>query len=171
MAVGAAHTNEPISRSLLEAKIASSHFWPSQDALKRGGGQWCGWFKSQYPRSYSPRYSSGINGRATLWSAKVRNAATRLLRVSQAKKNVKAVLSKVSLGEADAGVVYSTDFQTAADKLTSIQVPDNFNIIATYPIAAVKGSANSDLAQKWIAYVLSPDGQAVLAKYGFISPM
>lgn len=85
--------------------------------------------------------------------------------------NVKAVLSKVSLGEADAGVVYSTDFQTAADKLTTIEVPDNFNVIATYPIAAVKGSANADLAQKWIAYVLSPDGQAVLAKYGFISPM
>lgn len=90
--------------------------------------------------------------------------------VSQ-ENNVKAVLSKVSLGEADAGVVYSTDFQTAADKLTAIDVPDNFNIIATYPIAAVKGSANSDLAQKWLAYVLSPDGQAVLAKYGFISPM
>ncbi|HZQ06376.1 MAG TPA: molybdate ABC transporter substrate-binding protein, partial [Anaerolineae bacterium] len=89
--------------------------------------------------------------------------------VSQ-ENNVKAVVSKVSLGEADAGVVYSTDAQTAADKVTTIDVPDQFNVIAMYPIVTVKGTLNSALAEKWIAFVLSPQGQAVLDKYGFIPP-
>ncbi len=89
--------------------------------------------------------------------------------VSQ-ENNVKAVVSKVSLGEADAGVVYSTDAQTAADKVTTIEVPDQFNVIAMYPIARVKGAPNASLADKWIAFVLSPEGQAILNKYGFIPP-
>ena len=86
------------------------------------------------------------------------------------ENNVKAVLSKISLGEGDAGVVYTTDAQTAADKITNIDVPDQFNVIATYPMAQVKGTANSELAGKWIEFVLSPAGQAVMQKYGFIPP-
>ena len=89
--------------------------------------------------------------------------------VSQ-ENNVKAVVSKVSLGEADAGVVYSTDAQTAATQVTTIEVPDQFNVIAMYPIAQVKGAPNASLADKWIAFVLSPQGQAILNKYGFIPP-
>jgi molybdate transport system substrate-binding protein len=89
--------------------------------------------------------------------------------VSQ-ENNVKAVVSKVSLGEADAGVVYTTDAATATDKVTSIPVPDQFNVIALYPIAVVKGAPNTALAEKWVALVLSPQGQAILLKYGFIPP-
>lgn len=89
--------------------------------------------------------------------------------VSQ-ENNVKAVLSKVSLGEADAGVVYSTDSQSAAGKVTNIDVPDAFNVIALCPIAVVKGAPNAYLANAWIAYVLSAQGQAILAKYGFVPP-
>src|SRR5581483_661686 len=73
--------------------------------------------------------------------------------VSQ-ENNVKAVVSKVSLGEADAGVVYTTDAATATDKVTSIPVPDQFNVIALYPIAVVKGAPNTALAEKWVALVL-----------------
>lgn len=88
--------------------------------------------------------------------------------VSQ-ENNVKAVLSKISLGEGDAGVVYSTDAQTAG-KVTNIDVPDQFNVIALYPIATVKDAPNATLAAKWIDFVLSPQGQAILLKYGFIPP-
>lgn len=87
--------------------------------------------------------------------------------VSQ-ENNVKAVLSKISLDEADAGIVYSTDAASAVGKVTTIEIPDQFNVIATYPIATVKGAPNAELATKWNAFVLSPEGQAILLKYGFL---
>lgn len=90
-----------------------------------------------------------------------------LARVVSKENDVKQVVSKVSLGEADAGVVYTTDAQVAMNKLMTIEIPDQFNVIAVYPIAIVKGSNNTTLAQKFIDYVLAADGQAVLKKYGF----
>lgn len=89
--------------------------------------------------------------------------------VSQ-ENNVKAVLSKISLGEGDAGVVYTTDAQTAAKQVTMIDVPDQFNVIALYPLATVKDAPNAALAAKWVEFVLSPQGQTILLKYGFIPP-
>jgi molybdate transport system substrate-binding protein len=82
--------------------------------------------------------------------------------------DVKAVVSKVSLGEADAGIVYITDFNAASDKLGKMDIPDALNTVATYPIAAISNSKNADLANAFVALVLSPDGQALMAKYGFI---
>lgn len=90
-----------------------------------------------------------------------------LARVVSKETDVKQVVSKVSLGEADAGVVYTTDAQAAIDKLITIDIPDPFNVIAAYPIGLVKASANPALAQKFIDYILSADGQAVMKKYGF----
>jgi molybdate transport system substrate-binding protein len=90
-----------------------------------------------------------------------------LARVVSKENDVKQVVAKVSLGEADAGVVYTTDAQAAIDKLVTIEIPDQFNAIAVYPIAVAKTSANAPLAQKFIDYVLSADGQAVMKKYGF----
>ena len=79
------------------------------------------------------------------------------------------VLIKVSLGEGDAGIVYTTD-AAAADpsRVSQIIIPDVLNVVATYPIAPVNNSLNLDLARVYIAYVLSTDGQNILAKYGFI---
>lgn len=83
--------------------------------------------------------------------------------------NVKAIVTKVSLGEADAGIVYVTDITTdIAAKLDRMDIPDAFNTIATYPIAAITDSKAPDLAKAFVELVLSPDGQAVMAKYGFI---
>jgi molybdate transport system substrate-binding protein len=83
--------------------------------------------------------------------------------------NVKAVLSKVTLGEADAGIVYTTDAATVTDgSISTLTIPDNLNVIATYPIAVTRQSKNAELAQKFIDFVLSPAGQQILAKYGFI---
>lgn len=89
--------------------------------------------------------------------------------VSQ-EDNVKAVVTKVQLGEADAGIVYLTDVTTAASsKVKDIEIPDNFNVIAQYPIATTKNSAHAQDATAFEQYVLSLDGQAVLTKYHFIT--
>ena len=93
---------------------------------------------------------------------------TRVLaRVVSNETDVKQVVSKVALDEADAGIVYATDAQATHAKLATIDIPDQFNVIALYPIAVLKSSANTSLAQKFIDYVLSVDGQAILAKAGF----
>ncbi len=90
-----------------------------------------------------------------------------LANVVSNETDVKQVVSKVDLGEADAGIVYVTDAQAASD-LKTIPIPKAFNVIAKYPIAVLARSANADLAAAFIAYVLSPDGQAVLTKWGFV---
>ncbi len=83
--------------------------------------------------------------------------------------NVRAVLTKVTLGEADAGIVYTTDINgDAASKVGKLDIPDKLNTIASYPIATIKDAKHADLAQKFVSYVLSAEGQMVLAKYGFI---
>ena len=82
--------------------------------------------------------------------------------------DVKSVVSKIELGEADAGIVYVTDVKAAGDKVTGVPIPDSVNVIATYPIVAVKGTKNADLANAFIAYVLSADGQAMLQSFGFL---
>ncbi|MEZ4506614.1 MAG: molybdate ABC transporter substrate-binding protein [Thermomicrobiales bacterium] len=78
--------------------------------------------------------------------------------------NVRAVLSKVALGEADAGIVYTSD---VTDDVVAIAIPETVNEIATYPIAPV-AAGNQDAAAAYISYILSPDGQAILESYGFI---
>jgi molybdate transport system substrate-binding protein len=82
--------------------------------------------------------------------------------------DVKIVLTKVSLGEADAGIVYTTDAATKSDSVGTIAIPDNLNSIAVYPIAPVKTSGHADVAAQFVAYVNATDGQKVLAKYGFL---
>jgi molybdate transport system substrate-binding protein len=80
--------------------------------------------------------------------------------------NVRSVLSKVDLGEADAGIVYTSDVK-AADNVMTVEIPEAVNELATYPIAPV-ASGNQDLAAAYISFILSPDGQAILESYGFI---
>jgi molybdate transport system substrate-binding protein len=82
------------------------------------------------------------------------------------EENVRDVLAKVQLGEADAGIVYVSDAASAGDDVQRIDIPDAVNVVATYPIAAVNGG-NQALADAFIAYVLGPDGQATLADFGF----
>ena len=95
---------------------------------------------------------------------------TRVLaNVVSNEDNVKQVVSKVQLGEADAGIVYTSD-GVAAPELKTIEIPVDLNVIANYPIAALAKSENIDLANAFIAYVLSADGQAILQKWGFAPP-
>lgn len=96
--------------------------------------------------------------------------AAVLANVVSYEENVKAVLTKVTLGEADAGIVYTSDITTAAgDKVQRIDIPDALNTIATYPIALISNSPHVELAQQFVEYVSAPEGQALLVKYGFIA--
>lgn len=95
-------------------------------------------------------------------------SATVLANVVSYEENVKSVLSKVALGEADAGIVYTSDIALDTSKVGRIDIPDNLNTIATYPIAAIRGSRQAGLAQRFVDYVLSAPGQQILVKYGFI---
>jgi len=89
--------------------------------------------------------------------------------VSQ-EQDVKAVVSKVLLGEADAGIVYTTDVAAGGDKVEGVDIPEDQNVVATYPIATVKASKAPDQAQAFMDYVLSDQGQQVLKSYGFGPP-
>jgi molybdate transport system substrate-binding protein len=92
-----------------------------------------------------------------------------LANVVSNEDNVRQVVSKVQLGEADAGIVYTSD-AVAAPELKTIEIPADLNVIAKYPIAPLVKSENADLAKAFVDYVLSADGQAILAKWGFAPP-
>ncbi len=89
-----------------------------------------------------------------------------LANVVSNENDVKQVVAKVQLGEADAGIVYLSD-SVAAPELKTIEIPVDYNVIAKYPIAALKDAPQPALATDFITYVLSPDGQATLKKWGF----
>ncbi|CAN5870184.1 molybdate ABC transporter substrate-binding protein [soil metagenome] len=80
--------------------------------------------------------------------------------------NVRQAAAKVELGEADAVIVYATDAAVLSNVRT-VQIPDNINVLASYPIAVLKDAPQSDLAGRFVAFVLSDAGQAILMKYGF----
>ena len=87
------------------------------------------------------------------------------------EENVRAVLTKVKLGEADAGIVYSSDLaQQTVDQVGRLEIPDALNTIAAYPIAPLGTTSNPELAERFIAYVLSDNGKAVLTQNGFLAP-
>jgi molybdate transport system substrate-binding protein len=82
--------------------------------------------------------------------------------------NVRQVVTKVALGEADAGIVYTSDVTPdVAGKLLRIDIPDASNIVAIYPIAIIRDAPGLETARSFVAFVLSQDGQAILKKWGF----
>lgn len=86
------------------------------------------------------------------------------------EENVRAVVSKVTLGEADAGIVYVTDVIDAGDQATGVAIPADVNVVAAYPMAVTSESTNPDGAQAFIDFVLSDEGQSILTSYGFVAP-
>jgi molybdate transport system substrate-binding protein len=90
-------------------------------------------------------------------------------RVASRELNVKQVLGKVSLGEADAGVVYRSDAYGKAG-LVVVEIPAEVNVVAEYPLAVVSGAAHPRLAQAWVDFVLSEAGQQHLRGAGFRPP-
>jgi molybdate transport system substrate-binding protein len=86
------------------------------------------------------------------------------------EQDVKAAVQKVASDEVDAALVYKTDVLAAADKVDGIEFAEAKKAINTYPIATLTKSKNPELAQAFVEYVLSSDGQAVLAEAGFAKP-
>lgn len=86
------------------------------------------------------------------------------------EQNVKAVLTKVREGEADAGLVYVTDVTAAAGEVDGVDIDGTERAANAYPIAALKESANPEVAGAFIDFVLSAEGLAILAKFGFSAP-
>jgi molybdate transport system substrate-binding protein len=84
--------------------------------------------------------------------------------------NVKAVVTKVSLGEADAGIVYVTDVTAGGDKVEGVDIPNDQNVPATYPIATVKASSHQSQARAFMNMVVSDQGRQVLKSFGFLPP-
>lgn len=86
------------------------------------------------------------------------------------ESSVTDVLGKVTSGEADAGLVYVTDVRAAGDAVVGIPFDESAEAVNTYPIATLRGTAQSDVARAFVAYVASPAGQKVLAAAGFGAP-
>ena len=85
--------------------------------------------------------------------------------------NVRQVSAKIALGEADAGIVYTTDVTPdIANQVQQIAIPDAQNVIATYPIAPIADAPQPALAQHFIDFILSQEGQSILARWGFGPP-
>jgi molybdate transport system substrate-binding protein len=92
------------------------------------------------------------------------------VKVASQEADVRAVLNKVTLGEADAGIVYVTDVKAAGARVTGVAIPEQHQAIARYPIAVVKETKNPRLAKAYLDYLLSDEGQRLLAEFGFSRP-
>ena len=99
-----------------------------------------------YPADFAARYAANVVSR---------------------QDNVAAVVSQIALGEGDAGIVYVTDAKTAT-QATTIPVPAAANVPATYAGVVIRASANLSAAQEFLTWLAGPDGQAVLAAFGFL---
>lgn len=86
------------------------------------------------------------------------------------EENVRGIVGKVVAGEADAGLVYITDVTAAGDDAEGVDIPAEINVVAEYPIAGVADGPNATGGEAFIDFVLSPDGQAILAEFGFRPP-
>lgn len=84
--------------------------------------------------------------------------------------DVRALLTKIEADELDAGIVYVTDVASTDGGVEGIDIPDELNVLAEYPIAALSSAPNPDAAAAFVAFVLSEEGQAILAEYGFGAP-
>jgi len=104
--------------------------------------------ESGYPADFAARYTANIASK---------------------EDNVAGVVSKIELGEGDAGIVYVTDAKTST-KVTTIAVPPTANVPATYGGVTVKASKNAAAAEAFLGWLAGPDGQAILATFGFLAP-
>lgn len=96
-------------------------------------------------------------------------AAAYAANVVSKEDSVSGVVSKVELGEGDAGIVYVTD-ATAAEGVEAIAVPDAVNVLATYAGVVVGASSNQEAAAAFLRWLAGPDGQAILSEFGFQRP-
>ena len=104
------------------------------------------------------------------YSAQVLQKAGVTVKPASLEPDVKGIVAKVTAGEADAGIVYSTDVLATKGATEGVVLPNDINVTASYPIAALSTSHNLSAAQAWIAFIAGPEGQSILKSYGFGSP-
>ena len=102
------------------------------------------------------------------YAAQILDEAGVQVEADSLEVDVKAVLTRVSLGEADAGIVYATDVVAAGEDVLGIEIPADQNVIARYPIAVLTGG--SETVQAFVDFVLSAEGQELLEASGFGPP-
>jgi molybdate transport system substrate-binding protein len=120
----------------------------------------------EVPAGNYARQSLALMEKDPAYGAGFREAV--LKNVVSNESNVKQVLAKVQLGEADAGIVYGTDAAgEVADDVARLEIPRALNVTADYPIAVTRGASNTVTAAAFVDFVLSAEGQAILRKYGF----
>lgn len=103
-------------------------------------------------------------------ATKAEQAAGLTVKAVSEALDVKAALTPVELGEADAALVYRTDAKAAAGKVDAVEFPESAGAINEYPIVALKNAPNAAGARAWVAYMLSPEAQAVMIAAGFQTP-
>jgi molybdate transport system substrate-binding protein len=86
------------------------------------------------------------------------------------EENVRGVVTKVTAGEADAGIVYVTDVMAAGDDAEGVEIPEDINVLAQYPIATIAASENQELGEAFIDFLTGDEGQAIMSEYGFGPP-
>jgi len=96
-------------------------------------------------------------------------AALVAANVVSREDNVAAVVAKVGLGEGDAGIVYGTDAQ-ASSRVKRIPIPAAVKVSVTYAAVVVKSSRQPEAARAFLSFLASSPGQAILARYGFVTP-
>ncbi|MFB7918482.1 molybdate ABC transporter substrate-binding protein [Streptomyces sp. NPDC056061] len=104
------------------------------------------------------------------YSKQVLDAQHLTVRPVSQEPNVRAVLSKVELGEADAGIVYRTDAATATGKVDAVDIPDAQNAVASYPAATLRQSAHAEAAKEFVGWLSGPEAQKILRAAGFQQP-
>lgn len=151
--------NEPVVvvRPGLAASITSLASLPNVERIVVGAPEVpIGAYTLQILKNAAARYGAGLSERIEA-------------RIVSRELNVRQVLAKVVLGEADAGVVYRSDAAAAHDKVRVVAIPADLNVIARYPIAALAKAPSPELARQWIALVKSSAGTAALRDAGFIA--
>jgi molybdate transport system substrate-binding protein len=112
----------------------------------------------------APQVPAGAYARDALAKAKI------TIQPKSLESNVRGVLSKVQLGAADAGIVYHSDAVAAGAKIVEIEIADEHNAIAKYPIVAIRDSANAADAEAFVAFAQSAEARAILRSAGFLDP-
>jgi len=86
------------------------------------------------------------------------------------EENVRGIVTKVTLGEADAGIVYTTDVTAAGDRAEGVEIPPDLDLVAEYPMVVTKQAPNAAAGQAFVDFVIGEQGQKILASYGFTAP-
>jgi molybdate transport system substrate-binding protein len=89
---------------------------------------------------------------------------------SSLEPDVKGIVTKITSGEADAGIVYTTDVAAAGDRATGVAIPMSQNVMASYPIARLTRAKANTTAAAWMDFIKGAEGQAILTTFGFVAP-